>query len=34
VPSRRRRSLLNHELRSQSDAADLVRKLELGQVAG
>jgi protein phosphatase len=32
VPPRRRESLLDHKLRSQQDAADLVRKLELGQV--
>jgi PPM family protein phosphatase len=32
LPPRRRRSLLDHKLRSQQDAADLVRKLELGQV--
>ncbi|HVE68902.1 MAG TPA: Stp1/IreP family PP2C-type Ser/Thr phosphatase [Solirubrobacteraceae bacterium] len=33
VPPRRRAALLDHKLRSQQDAADLVRKLELGQVA-
>ena len=32
LPPRRRKSLLDHQLRSQRDAADLVRKLELGQV--
>lgn len=32
VSPRRRRGLLDHQLRSQQDAADLVRKLELGQV--
>ena len=32
LPPRRRKSLLDHQLRSRSDAADLVRKLELGQV--
>jgi protein phosphatase len=32
VPARRRAGLLDHKLRSQQDAADLVRKLELGQV--
>jgi protein phosphatase len=32
VPSARRPRLLDHQLRSQSDAADLVRKLEQGQV--
>jgi serine/threonine protein phosphatase PrpC len=34
VSPRRRRSLLDHQLRSQRDATDLVRKLELGQVEG
>jgi protein phosphatase len=29
----RRRSLLNHKLRSHDDAADLVRRLELGELA-
>jgi PPM family protein phosphatase len=32
VPSRRRRSLLDNELRSRSDATDLVRQLETGQL--
>jgi protein phosphatase len=32
VPAARRPKLLDHQLRSQSDAADLVRKLEQGQV--
>jgi serine/threonine protein phosphatase PrpC len=32
LPSNRRKSILDHRLRSQGDAADLVRKLELGQV--
>jgi PPM family protein phosphatase len=32
LPAVRRRSILNHNLRSRQDAADLVRKLELGQV--
>ena len=30
----RRKRILDHRLRSKSDASDLVRKLELGQVAG
>jgi serine/threonine protein phosphatase PrpC len=34
VPAARRRSLLDHELRSEHDAADLVRKLERDQVIG
>ena len=33
IPPRRREALLDHQLRSEQDAADLVRKLELGQVA-
>ena len=32
LPPPRRKSILNNSLRSQNDAADLVRKLELGQV--
>jgi protein phosphatase len=32
IPADRRKSILDHRLRSQHDAADLVRKLELGQV--
>ncbi len=32
VPSDRRRTLLNHQLRSQTDASNLVRELELGQL--
>jgi protein phosphatase len=32
VPSSRRRSLLDNELRSRSDATDLVRQLETGQL--
>jgi protein phosphatase len=32
VPSTRRRSLLDNELRSRSDATDLVRQLETGQL--
>jgi protein phosphatase len=34
VPTDRRKSILDHRLRSKSDASDLVRKLELGQVRG
>jgi protein phosphatase len=34
LPVARRKSILDHHLRSQHDAADLVRKLELGQVGG
>jgi PPM family protein phosphatase len=34
LPARRRRSLLDHQLRSRDDVTDLVRKLELGQVTG
>jgi serine/threonine protein phosphatase PrpC len=33
VPGDRRGQLLNHQLRSQSDASNLVRELELGQLA-
>jgi serine/threonine protein phosphatase PrpC len=32
IPGTRRKSILDHRLRSQHDASDLVRKLELGQV--
>lgn len=32
LPTNRRKTLLDHTLRSRKDAADLVRKLELGQV--
>jgi PPM family protein phosphatase len=32
VPRRRRRKLLDHQLRSRSDASDLVRQLETGQL--
>ena len=32
LPPARRKSILTNSLRSQNDAADLVRKLELGQV--
>ena len=34
LPAGRRKSLLDHQLRSRDDVTDLVRKLELGQVAG
>jgi protein phosphatase len=34
VPAPRRHRLLDHKLRSQSDAADLVRRLEEGRIAG
>ena len=34
LPADRRKQILNHKLRSKSDASDLVRKLELGQVRG
>jgi protein phosphatase len=34
VPPRRRKSLLDHQLRSRDDVTDLVRKLERGQVTG
>ncbi|HST55635.1 MAG TPA: Stp1/IreP family PP2C-type Ser/Thr phosphatase [Solirubrobacteraceae bacterium] len=34
VPAARRRTLLDHSLRSQEDAADLLRRLELGQLGG
>jgi protein phosphatase len=34
LPASRRKSLLDHQLRSRDDVTDLVRKLELGQVAG
>jgi protein phosphatase len=33
VPADRRSSIFNHQLRSQSDASNLVRQLELGQVS-
>ena len=32
LPPARRSKLLNHKLRSQSDANDLVKQLELGQL--
>ncbi len=32
VPQERRRTLLDHQLRSRDDAADLVRELELGRL--
>ena len=34
LPVDRRKGILDHRLRSKSDASDLVRKLELGQVRG
>jgi PPM family protein phosphatase len=34
LPSARRQVLLDHSLRSESDAAQLVRQLELGQLSG
>jgi PPM family protein phosphatase len=34
LPVDRRKRILDHKLRSKSDASDLVRKLELGQVSG
>ena len=34
LPPARRESLLDHKLRSHSDATDLVRQLELGQLQG
>jgi protein phosphatase len=33
LPSSRRRALLDHSLRSEGDAADLMRQLELGQLS-
>jgi hypothetical protein len=33
VPAARRKTLLNHKLRSQSDALDYAQQLELGKVA-
>jgi protein phosphatase len=32
IPADRRRQLLNHQLRSQSDASNLVNEIELGQI--
>jgi hypothetical protein len=32
VPAARRKDLLNHQLRSQTDAVGLVRAAELGQL--
>ena len=32
IPAPRRRSLLDHSLRSESNAASLIRSLELGQL--
>jgi PPM family protein phosphatase len=34
IPEPRRRALLDHSLRAQGDATDLVRSLELGQLGG
>jgi PPM family protein phosphatase len=34
LPSARRQALLDHSLRSEGDAADLMRQLELGQLSG
>jgi PPM family protein phosphatase len=34
LPARRRKALLDHQLRSRDDVTDLVRKVELGQVTG
>jgi PPM family protein phosphatase len=34
LPAGRRRALLDHALRSEGDAADLMRQLELGQLSG
>ena len=34
IPAVRRRTLLNHHLHSESDAASLIRSLELGQLEG
>jgi protein phosphatase len=34
IPTDRRKSILDNRLRSKSDASDLVRKLEQGQVGG
>jgi protein phosphatase len=34
LPSTRRQALLDHSLRSEGDAADLMRQLELGQLSG
>jgi protein phosphatase len=33
VPPARRKKLLDHSLRSQEDARDLIRQLELGRIA-
>jgi len=32
IPTRRRKRVLDHELRSHNDASDLVRQLERGQL--
>jgi len=34
LPGSRRQALLDHSLRSEGDAADLMRQLELGQLGG
>jgi protein phosphatase len=34
IPTARRKSLLDHQLRSQDDASGLVRQLERGQISG
>ena len=34
LPSSQRQVLLDHSLRSESDAAQLMRQLELGQLSG
>ena len=34
LPPTRRHELLDHSLRSRSDAVDLIRRVELGQVSG
>ncbi len=34
LPAARRQALLDHSLRSEGDAADLMRQLELGQLSG
>ncbi|MDQ3768119.1 MAG: hypothetical protein M3370_01365, partial [Actinomycetota bacterium] len=34
LPQQRREQLLDHTLRSREDAADLVRRLEIGELAG
>jgi hypothetical protein len=34
VPANRRATFTNHKLRSNSDAQDLVRQLEVGKIGG